>query len=451
MSVEVIEITLACDPCGAGLRTRAFCWAPVGPRVGRIRVTVISERVPSTGVKGSSLRGLWFVLAVYAASRLFYLAAGAALAGVVPLGSFQQQTSDVPFGTINLWAHWDGEHYVRLASNGYLEPPNNVSPAFFPLYPLLIRSFAEMFGGPVSAGALSLWGVLISLAVLPLAFYFVYRITEDGWGTRAAQGGVLTLAFFPTSFFLNAAYTESLFLLLSAGAVWAARVRRDLLLAALFAGLATATRNVGVFLFLPLALEWLRNAGEHRWRGLYLALAPSGLVAYMGYLWYRFGDPVLFYTDQADWGREATGPLATLGNVWSRAYGGVERVLEPGAFAGEPFPGRLMLYLDSLLNTYNLLFLLLAVGLVVLGTAVWRVLPLGLAGYALLLTVAPAFFGTESVPLMGMPRYVLVAFPLFIVLGVLLADRRLLAGWVAASAALSLPLVALFVGWYFVA
>jgi hypothetical protein len=110
-----------------------------------------------------------------------------------------------------------------------------------------------------------------------------------------------------------------------------------------------------------------------------------------------------------------------------------------------------MLYLDALLNTYNLLFLLLAVGLVVLGAAVWRVLPLGLAGYALLLTVAPAFFGTESVPLMGMPRYVLVAFPLFIVLGVLLADRRLLAGWVAASAALSLVFVSLFVGWWFVA
>ncbi|MBA2442717.1 MAG: hypothetical protein H0V53_09975 [Rubrobacter sp.] len=416
-----------------------------------VRVCKIRDTVDSGGYKVSPWRGLWFVLAVYAASRLFYLAAGTVLVGVVPIGSFQQQTEDVPFGTINLWGHWDGEHYARLASNGYLEPPNNVSPAFFPLYPLLIRSFAELFGGPVSLGALSLWGVLISLAVLPLAFYFVYRITEDGWGTRAAQGAVLALAFFPTSFFLNAAYTESLFLALSAGALWAARVRRDLLLAALFAGLATATRNVGVFLFLPLAYEWLRNAGEYRWRGLYLALAPSGLVAYMGYLWYRFGDPLLFYTDQADWGREATSPLATMENIWSRAHGGVERVLEPGAFVGTPYPGRLMLYLDALLNTYNLLFLLLAVGLVVLGAAVWRVLPLGLAGYALLLTVAPAFFGTESVPLMGMPRYVLVAFPLFIVLGVLLGDRRLLAGWVAASAALSLVFVSLFVGWWFVA
>lgn len=63
----------------------------------------------------------------------------------------------------------------------------------------------------------------------------------------------------------------------------------------------------------------------------------------------------------------------------------------------------------------------------------------------------PALFGTEANPLMGMPRYLIVAFPLFIVLGVLLKDRRLLVGWVAASAVVSLMFCALFVGWYFVA
>jgi hypothetical protein len=52
---------------------------------------------------------------------------------------------------------------------------------------------------------------------------------------------------------------------------------------------------------------------------------------------------------------------------------------------------------------------------------------------------------------MGLPRYVLVAFPLFIVLGVLLRDRRLLGGWLILSAAFSLVLCALFVTWRFVA
>jgi len=93
-------------------------------------------------------KGLGFVLLVYATSRLFYLVAGALLARVVPVGRFQRITHDVPFGTMNLWSHWDGEHYVALAASGYLQPPENVSPAFFPLYPLLIRSSTELFGGP---------------------------------------------------------------------------------------------------------------------------------------------------------------------------------------------------------------------------------------------------------------------------------------------------------------
>src|SRR5918998_297952 len=146
-------------------------------------------------------RGLGFVLLVYAASRLFYLVAGSLFASIVPVGSFQRITSDVPFGTMNIWAHWDGEHYVALAAGGYLQSPDHVSPAFFPLYPLLIRSFAELFGGPLSLGALSLWGVINSLLALPFALYFIYHIALDGWGERTARVSVLTLAFFPTTFF----------------------------------------------------------------------------------------------------------------------------------------------------------------------------------------------------------------------------------------------------------
>jgi hypothetical protein len=53
-------------------------------------------------------KGLGFVLLVYAVSRLFYLVAGALLARVVPVGRFQRVTSDVPLGTLNIWARWDG-------------------------------------------------------------------------------------------------------------------------------------------------------------------------------------------------------------------------------------------------------------------------------------------------------------------------------------------------------
>lgn len=399
------------------------------------------------GDRGGGWRGLWFVAFVFGASRVLYLVAGAVLSEVVPVHPFQERTQDVPYGSLSLWAHWDGEHYIRLALDGYLGGEGQVSPAFFPMYSLLLRSFAELFGGPLTPAALSLLGVMISMLALIFALYFVYGIAAEGWGEAVARRAVLVLAFFPTAFFLNSVYTESLFLAFSAGAVWAARVRRDLLLAALFAALATATRNVGVFLLLPLAHEWLRDAGGYRWRGAYLGLVPAGLVAYMGYLWWRFGEPLLFYTDQSRWGREATGPLASLGSAFTRAFEEIRVISRSGSLPGLD-PGEMADYLVSATDTLNLLFLLVAAALLAVG--VMR-LPWGLSSYAALTAFVPAFFGTAQSPLMGFPRYVIVAFPLFIVLGVLLKNRALLAAWLTLSIVSSLALCALFVSWRFVA
>ena len=117
--------------------------------------------------------GVAFVLAVYAASRLFYLISGSLLAYLVPTSSFQRVTLDVPSGSMNIWSHWDGEHYVTLAMGGYLHPPDNVSPAFFPMYPLLLRSFAELFGGPISKEALSVWASMVSKLVLQYSIIYI--------------------------------------------------------------------------------------------------------------------------------------------------------------------------------------------------------------------------------------------------------------------------------------
>ena len=399
-------------------------------------------------------KGLSFVLLVYVTSRLFYLAAGALFARVVPVGSFQRVTSDVPFGTMNVWSHWDGEHYAALAAGGYLQPPDNVSPAFFPLYPLLMRSFAELFGGPLSLGALSLWGVIISLAALPLALYFIYHIALAHYGEQTATTAVLVLCFFPTTFFFNAVYTESLFLALSAGSLWAVRVRRDFLLGCALAAFASATRNVGVFLVVPLAYEWLRGGVGREEEGLgwakavgCLALAPSGLGAYAAYLWVRSGDLFLFYSAQSYWNRSPT-RLSTLAtDIPVEAYESVMAFLGPRPPANSVLEG-LMGRLNVATDAYNLLFLLFAVALLLLGL---RVLPFSLSAYAFLLIVPAVFFGKPETPLMAFPRYVLVAFPLFIALAVLLKNRRLLGGWLILSAAASLVLCAEFVSWRFVA
>jgi hypothetical protein len=314
-----------------------------------------------------------------------------------------------------------------------------------------MRSFAELFGGPLSLPALSVWGVLLSLLALPFAFYFVYNIAREGFGERAARATVLTLALFPTSFFFNAVYTESLFLALSAGSIWALQVRRDLLLACALAAFATATRNVGIFLLVPLAYEWLRGeAGrEYGWgKGVAcLALAPSGLLAYAAYLWSRSGDLFLFYSAQGYWSRRPTGPSTFITAVFTEAYESLEGLFRPQPLANSVLED-LMGRLNGTTDAYNLLFLLFAAVLLVFGV---RVLSFSLSAYTFLLVIPAVFFGKPETPLMGFPRYVLVAFPLFIVLAVLLKNHRHLRLWLGLSAAFSLILCAEFVSWRFVA
>jgi len=102
-------------------------------------------------------------------------------------------------------------------------------------------------------------------------------------------------------------------------------------------------------------------------------------------------------------------------------------------------------HLERANSVYNLAFLIFAIVVLLAGL---RELPVSLS---LLLIVPPALYGTPDIPLMGIPRYVLVAFPIFIVLGLLARKKLLFAGWLIMSIIVSLILCALFVSWRFVA
>ena len=377
-----------------------------------------------------------FSLAVWGVSRLFFLAVGAvaarfvtpAAAGVVP----------EPPGFLNYWAHWDGAWYSAIATSGYGGP---AATAFFPFYPLLVHFGTRLGGGP------AVWGVVISSLALLLALFFLYRIAEELWDQRVARIATLTLAFFPTAFFLNAVYTEALFLALTTGALWAAYVRRDLVLAGFFAYFAGATRNVGLLLVIPLAYEWLRNRREFGWVSLVgVAAAPCGLATYMLYLWKGTDDPLLFAAAQEQtWGRTFTNPVTTVERAWESARGGFDYVLHPGkVFAGT--------YVDpsyALGNSLQLFFLALL--FVLLALAVVRLSP-GLSAYALLLGAAPLLTPSPMFPLTGLSRYFLGMFPLFFVLAFVLArSRYALLSWLVASAAFGAFLTILFTSWRWVA
>jgi hypothetical protein len=375
-----------------------------------------------------------FVLAVFAFSRLLFLGTGAAAATMLPWAE-PYPSAVVQPGFLDYWAHWDGAWYSDIAIHGYRTP---TSTAFFPLFPMLLRVGTALGGGP------ALWGVLISLAAIPFAMYFLYRVAEKLRGVEVARIAVLTFAFFPTAFFLNATYTEALFLAFTTGCFWAAYVRRDLLLAGLLGALASATRNFGVLLLIPLGYEWLRSQREFGWRGLWeIGIVPTGLLVYMTFLWIRFKDPLIFLSAQETfWRRELTDPATALQVAWTKAREGLSHLLDPATLFLNPRGG------DAVIEAYNTIsfaFLVLLVLLVIIG---FIVLPLKLSVYNFLVTLLPVLTPNPDIPLMGLPRYALGAFPLFLILGYLLSHSRLaLYLWLIISSGLGIAFTALFVTW----
>ena len=135
-------------------------------------------------------------------------------------------------------------------------------------------------------------------------------------------------------------------------------------------------------------------------------------------------------------------------NAFFFAYKDALVLFNPASY--EPFSfGRLVNVVSVTNDLYNLAFLLFALTILLAG---WRLLPTELAIYSLAILAASVLFAPVESPLQSTPRYLLAAFPLFIVLGAtVLQDLKVLLVWLLVSASASLVFMALFVSWYFVA
>lgn len=205
---------------------------------------------------------------------------------------------------LKLPLRWDSEWYLGIARDGYSykgpEALSNI--VFFPVYPMLMRIVGFiLLGNLVAAG----W--LISLAALVGACLVLAQLVKEFHPKLDPVLVVLLLLLFPTSIFFNAVYTESLFLLLSVASVYFIRKGRYRE-AGILGFLAALTRVTGVLLFVLAAVEFFsqKNWKKQIPKGLWLLLIPLGLVAFFGYHAYAYGDPLIFFKIEANWGRSFT-------------------------------------------------------------------------------------------------------------------------------------------------
>lgn len=413
----------------------------------------------------------WSRLAILAVAIFAALSAGVATqrnaakfdlpAVTSPLGGF----GDV---IVEPLAHWDAVWYLTIANQGY-DGADSPRHAFFPLYPLLARGLGELGGG--GAGAVLIAAYAVSLAAFFAALVLLYRLTALELGRRAAWPTLLLLCVFPASLYFGAPYSESLFLLCSVGAFHAARTGSWAWAGVAAAG-ASATRSAGILLLLPLAFLYLYGprgdapapapagrrlsgvlgslAPRHRLRPnvLWLALAPAGLIAYATYLGLTYGDPLSFSHVQGFWNRDFAGPLVGAWDGAGAAYDGVRQLLSGSRdvayfeqSAGDPF--RVAAQNIALLG-----FLCFAL---VGAVGVLRRLPFAYGLYVVTALMLPLSYPVAAQPLMSLPRFVAVLFPIFMWLGLACEERRMTDRVAIVSAVVLGLFVTQFATWQWVA
>ncbi len=314
-------------------------------------------------------------------------------------------------------ARWDSVWYLEIAQYGYGYLDRA---AFFPLYPALVS-----LAGP--DGFAVLFGILVSCASAIGGMYLLHRLVELDYGSDTARAVILIVAWFPSSIVLSAVYSEGLFLLLSVGAIYAARTGRWA--AAGLAGvMAAATRSSGVLLMVPLLIMYLYGPRADRprhgitdgWRPrhriapdvLWILVIPVGVIAYLAYLSAATGEPMAAFSAQEEWTRTLIplfgGPILGL---WQAIVGVIELV--PGVSTSAVLADGQIPELVAARNLILFAFLVLAVWLV---RECARRLPPAYTAWVISGLLLPLSVPALNEPLKSLPRFMLVLFPLWIAL-----------------------------------
>lgn len=353
---------------------------------------------------------------------------------------------------------WDSTWYLKIADAGYTSADPARS-AFFPLYPALIGIVSAPLGGALlPAGLLISW--VCALGFLTL----LHRTVAAARDAATATTVVRVAAFVPPAVFLSAVYTEALFLVLSLGALVAAR-RGHWVWAGTFAAFAASCRSIGVLLMIPLAVEYLWGrrslavaegrgelpvVGRRWWRPrnplrldvLWIGLVPLGVLVYAIYLGVATGDPMGVVRAQGDWERTFLTPVGGLvAGAWvivGRA-GDLIGLWYMAPLAPGQLPG-LALARDTVL---------LAVVSVAIAVLWWarRRMPLSWVVWGAISLAYPLSVPSMQQPLMSLPRFAMACFPIVVALGLWAhAGRRM--RWLAPLLlVLQAAWTVLFVSW----
>ena len=319
------------------------------------------------------------------------------------------------------WQRWDAIWYLRIAEFGYSS--TDPSASFFPLFPLVLR-IGTVFVQDYLAAAL-----LISTIATFAGFLLFYRLCADLFDDATAQRAVLYWAFFPTSFFLLAAYAESLLAATALAAFYFIR-RGRWELASIAAAATTLSRPIGFLITVPLLIEAWRMRKQPL-VGVPTAMVAIALGAWMLYLQINFNDALLWMHAQAAWQRIFVIPGQMI--LWTVQY----MLNQEGAVAN---------------NLVDLIITVITVGAIL---AAIRKIPFSFSAYGLFLIGVPLLSFMQGsdysiAPMASTARRAMVAFPAFIALALQWRGKWKEPIWLGVSATTQVVLFTVFVKWQWV-
>lgn len=354
----------------------------------------------------------WFLL-----SRLLIWVAAGLAPHFVPPGPYYQ----APQSPLDWLNHWDAGWFLNVIEHGYSYDPTQLSSVnFLPLYPLFVRGAMWVIPGAKLAA------YLVSHAFCFGAAALLWRLTEEiTRSEKAATAAALFFWFGPVSFFFSTIYAEGTFIFFAIATVLAARRERWLLAGALGAA-AAFSRSIGVFLMIPLGIEFLlRHRSLVAWREKRtwlklptVAMPTLGTALYVAFLTWKFDEPRAYVVSQNHGGHSFSYPWDLL-----RTHQFTSQSVEYQVwFAAAVFTGILLLLLCVLMR-----------------------LPWSLTAFAGAFCLL--HFCVKTVE--GMPRFLSAVFPFYCALGILslrwpLTQRILL----PASAAVLVATTAVFAQGY---
>jgi Dolichyl-phosphate-mannose-protein mannosyltransferase len=335
-------------------------------------------------------------------------------------GTWQDWQPPIPPLWVEIFSRWDSRWFYYVALQGYTYKPGEQSNLVFPpLLPALMRAGAFL-QGRTDKETLLLAGVVAANVALLAALVCLSMLVRRLWDRPLAARAVVCLAAFPTSFFLSAAYSDSLFLACAIAAFVCALDGRWWAVGVL-GGLAALSRTYGVLVLVPLGYEYL---AQHRFRVrrdvAWLALIPVAFAVWLGAMMYVARDILVLPHVEQTWTREVMPPWRTF-----QVFLSVE--MSQTNFKHAPI---------------DFWFTIAALAMV---AGSWLLRRTSLALYATLMVLPMVMTGL----LVSNPRYTTLLFPGFIVLARLLRWRPLLAAYALAAGGFGLYLFSRFAtGWW---